>query len=103
MALLWPDVVRDRVGIKAATDVVVDAQGQLSSVGVSVGSKTALQRSLGRVASLLGMGCLLTEGAMGMSWSLTSSSIPQSRLLGCEWSTEGTRGHVERHGARDTT
>ena len=34
--VLWPGVVRDRAGIKAATDVVSDLQEQLSSVDISL-------------------------------------------------------------------
>ena len=34
--VLWPGVVRDRVGIKAATDVVADMQEQLSSIDRSL-------------------------------------------------------------------
>ena len=71
--VLWPGVVRDRVGIKAATDVVADMQEQESPVDRSF-PWTGVRRLLYKVPldelQVFWDGPL-TKGAMGMTWSLT--------------------------------
>ena len=94
--VLWPGVVRERVGIKAATDVVVDMQERLSSVRISLPwtrvQKIALQRSTWTSCKSSGHG-LLTKGEMGMSWSLTgqlNTTVPPPGLQVVDRRHQGT-------------
>ena len=101
--VLCPGAVRDRVGIKAATDVVADMQEQVSSVGISL-PWTRVRRLLHNVPldeSQVFWAWAVNQGrdgyVLGPDWAAQYHSPASRAASGC------TRGHVEKHGARDTT
>ena len=81
--VLWPCAVRERVGVKAATDVLIDMRTdyhRYANPFHGLGSKDCSSTLPWTSCKSSGHG-LLTKGAMGMSWSLTgqlNTTVPLS-------------------------